>query len=202
MSTGEKVRVATRADVPAITETISLAFHDDPTWSWAFPDEGRRQEQYAVWWRFLIEGAMRFEHPAVFVTERIEAAAIWLPPGESELSTEEEDRAPGLVRELVGDRAGTFLELLDGFEKVQPADPPHYYLSLLGVHDDHRGKGIGMRLLRENIARFDREGTPTYLESSNAINNPRYEGLGYGKVGEFKTPDDSATITAYWRDPS
>ncbi len=89
-----------------------------------------------------------------------------------------------------------------GFEKVQPADPPHYYLSLLGVHDDHRGKGIGMGLLRENIARFDREGTPTYLESSNAINNPRYEGLGYGKVGEFKTPDDSATITAYWRDPS
>jgi ribosomal protein S18 acetylase RimI-like enzyme len=200
MSTGERVRVATPADVPAITETISLAFHDDPTWSWAFPDDGRRQEQYAIWWRFLIEGAMRFENPAVFVTEGIEAAAIWLPPGEGEYSPEDEAKVPGIVRELVGDRADEFMKLLDGFDEVQPPDPPHYYLSLLGVHDAHRGRGIGMALLQDNIARFDREGAPTYLESSNAINNHRYEGLGYRKVGEFNTPDDSATITAYWRD--
>jgi ribosomal protein S18 acetylase RimI-like enzyme len=200
MSTGERVRVATPADVPAITETISLALHDDPTWSWAFPDDERRQEQYAIWWRFLIEGAMRFENPAVFVTEGIEAAAIWLPTGEGEYSPEDEAKVPGIVRELVGDRADEFMKLLDGFDEVQPADPPHYYLSLLGVHDAHRGRGIGMALLQDNIARFDREGAPTYLESSNAINNHRYEGLGYRKVGEFNTPDDSATITAYWRD--
>jgi GNAT superfamily N-acetyltransferase len=199
---GEKVRAATPADVAAITETISLAFHEDPTWSWAFPDAARRQDQYAVWWRLLIEEAMRFENPAVFVTERVEAAAIWLPPGESELSSEAAARLPGIVRELVGDHADAFAELLDGFEAVQPADPPHYYLSLLGVHDDHRGTGIGMGLLRENIARFDREGIPTYLESSNPANDHRYEGLGYRKVGEFNTPDDSAKITAYWRDPS
>ena len=200
MSIGERVRVATPGDVPAITETISLAFHDDPTWSWAFPDDQRRQAQFAIWWRLLIEGAMRFEHPAVFVTEGIGAAAIWLPPGEDEFSAEDEQRVPGVVRELVGDRAGDFMELLEGFDAVQPADPPHYYLSLLGVHDEHRGKGIGMGLLKENLERFDREGFPTYLESSNAINNPRYEGLGYRKIGEFNTPDDSATITAYWRD--
>jgi GNAT superfamily N-acetyltransferase len=195
------VRVATWADVPAITETISLAFHDDPTWSWAFPDETRRQEQFAVWWRLLIEAALRFPKPAVYLTDGAEAAAIWLPPGESELSPEDEARLPGLVRELVEDHSAQFMELLEGFERVQPADPPHYYLSLLGVHDQHRGKGIGMSLLRDNIARFDREGVPTYLESSNSVNNHRYEGLGYRKIGEFETPDESATITAYWRDP-
>ena len=200
MSIGERVRVATPGDVPAITETISLAFHDDPTWSWAFPDDQRRQSQFAIWWRFLIEGAMRFEHPAVFVTEGIGAAAIWLPPGEDEFSAEDEQRVPGVVQELVGERSRDFMELLEGFDAVQPAGPPHYYLSLLGVHDEHRGKGIGMGLLKENLARFDREGVPTYLESSNAINNPRYEGLGYRKIGEFNTPDESATITAYWRD--
>jgi GNAT superfamily N-acetyltransferase len=197
----ERVRIAKPADIAAITETISLAFHDDPTWSWAFPDAARRQQQFAVWWRLLIEAAMRFENPAVYVTDGTEAAAIWLPPGESELSAEDEARVPGLVRELVGDHADAFMELLEGFETVQPADPPHYYLSLLGVHDEHRGKGIGMDLLRDNIARFDREGVPTYLESSNAINDHHYEGLGYRKIGAFDTPDGSATITAYWREP-
>jgi GNAT superfamily N-acetyltransferase len=203
MSPAETVRVARAADVPAITETISLAFHDDPTWSWAFPDEVQRHERSTIWWRFLIEAAMRFDDPAVFVTYGAEAAAIWLPPGESELSEEDEARVPGLVRELVGDHhAAEFMKLLEGFDAVQPADPPHYYLSLLGVHDEHRGRGIGMELLRENLARFDREGVPTYLESSNASNNGRYEGLGYRKIGAFNTPDESATITAYWRDPS
>ena len=113
MSTREKVRVATSADIPAITETISLAFHDDPTWSWAFPDDERRQAQVAIWWRFLIDGAMRFEHPAVFVTEGVEAAAIWLPPGEGEYAAEDEERVPGIVRELVGDREPELMELLE-----------------------------------------------------------------------------------------
>jgi GNAT superfamily N-acetyltransferase len=182
-----------------MTETISLAFHDDPTWSWAFPDSSQRQRQYAIWWGLLLEGAMRFESPAVFVTDGVEAAAIWLPPGESELSPEQEERLPGTARELLGGHSDDVLELIERFERIQPADPPHYYLSLLGVHDEHRGKGLGMGLLRENIARFDAEGVPTYLESSNSANDHRYEGLGYERIGEFNTPDDAVTIAAYWR---
>jgi hypothetical protein len=55
---GMAVRVASSdADLDAVTETISLAFHEDPTWSWAFPDESRRQAQYAVFWRLLVAGA-------------------------------------------------------------------------------------------------------------------------------------------------
>jgi GNAT superfamily N-acetyltransferase len=196
----EKVRVATQADVPAVTETISLAFHDDPTWSWAFPDDAERQRQYAVWWRFLIDGAMRFDRPAVSVTDEIEAAAIWLPPGEAELAPEDEDRVPGMLAELVGDHAESVMELLERFEEVQPPDPPHYYLSLLGVHNEHRGKGIGMALLADNLSRFDAEGVPSYLESSNSGNNSKYERLGYRQIGEFTTPGDSVVITAYWRD--
>jgi GNAT superfamily N-acetyltransferase len=197
---GEKVRVATSADIPAVTETISLAFHDDPTWSWAFPEESERQQQYAVWWRFLIEAAMRFESPAVFVTHGIEAAAIWLPPGEDELAPEDEERLPSVLRRLVGDRAEALMKLIERFDAAQPADPPHYYLSLLGVHPEHRGKGIGMRLLGENLARFDSEGVPTYLESSNSGNDHRYEARGYRRIGEFTTPGDEVVIAAYWRD--
>jgi GNAT superfamily N-acetyltransferase len=196
----EKVRVATQADIPAITKTLSLAFHDDPTWSWAFPDDELRQRQYGVWWGFFLEAALRFDEPAVFVTDGIEAAAIWLPPGEAELEPEDEEKVPRILRELIGDRADAVMELIKGFEHSQPANPPHYYLSLLGVHDDHRGEGLGMRLLAENLDRFDAEGVPTYLESSNAGNNPRYEGLGYERIGEFTTPDDAVTITAFWRD--
>ena len=200
MPPGDDVRVADWADIPAVTETLSLAFHDDPTWSWAFPDAEVRQAQYRVWWRFLLEGALRFESPAVYVTDGLEAAAVWLPPGESELAPEQEAAVPEIVRRLVGARADTFIELLERFAAAQPADPPHYYLSLLGVHDDHRGRGIGMRLLEENLARFDADGVPTYLESSNAANDHRYEARGYRRIGEFTTPGDAVVIASYWRD--
>lgn len=200
MHSGEKVRVAAQADIPAITETISLAFHEDPTWSWAFPDPDQRHAQYVVWWGFLIEGAMRFEQPAVRVTDGVEAAAIWLPPGERELTPENEARAPAILQELVGDRDGEVMDLIERFEATQPPDPPHYYLSLLGVHNDHRGRGLGMGLLAESLAHFDAEGVPTYLESSNAANDRRYEALGYRRIGEFTTPDDAVTIASFWRD--
>ena len=32
------VRRATEADADEVTELFTLAFHEDPTWSWAFPD--------------------------------------------------------------------------------------------------------------------------------------------------------------------
>ena len=38
-----RARVAmSDADLAAVTQTISQAFHEDPTWSWAFPDPIRR----------------------------------------------------------------------------------------------------------------------------------------------------------------
>jgi len=194
----EHIHIARPSDAEAITETISLAFHEDPTWAWAFPDDERRQARYAIWWRLLIDGAMRY--PWVLVTERCEVSAIWIPPGGTEVAPEDEARIPSLLQELVGDHAPSVLELLRRFDDARPADQPHYYLSLLGVHDDHRGQGLGMRMLRENLSRFDALGVPTYLESSNRANNAKYESVGYVSIGEFSTPDDSVVITKYWRD--
>ncbi len=196
-----RVREATAADVPAVTETLTLAFYEDPTWSWAFPDPERRREHHAAYWRFLVEEALRFPSSHVLVTESCEAAAVWLPPGEPEVAPENEGRVEALIEALVGDHAPAVIELIDRFGAAHPTEPPHYYLTLLGVHDAHRGKGIGMGLLAANLARFDAEGVPSYLESSNSANDFRYERIGYQRVGQFTTPDDSITIGTYWRDP-
>ena len=142
---------------------------------------------------------MRFAQPAVLVTDGLEAAAIWLPPGEPS-SRRRMRRGHRRSCELGRRSRRQRLELLERFEAAQPPDPPHYYLSLLGVHDDHRGRGIGMALLAENLARFDAEGVATYLESSNAANDHRYETLGYRRIGEFTTPGDAVTIASFWRD--
>jgi ribosomal protein S18 acetylase RimI-like enzyme len=191
------VRSATPADLDAVVETISLAFRDDPTWSWAFPDPARRLEQYRAWWGLFVRGALRY--PWVLMTESCEAAALWIPPGGTELSDDDEPRIEQLLVQLVGSRAKDVSELLDCFDQAHPAEPPHYYLSLLGTHPDHAGRGIGMAVLEESLARIDAEHMPAYLESSNPRNNHRYERFGFDATGEFFPPGGDVPVTAMWR---
>jgi len=196
---GVTVRVATSpADLRAVTDTISRAFHDDPTWSWAFPDPARRQEQYGEFWRFMIAGAMRY--PWVLMTTECETASVWIPPHGTEIAAEDEAQVEPLLEELVGSRAGEVMELLCRFDAAHPRNRPHYYLSLLGTHPAHAGRGLGMAMLAENLERIDAEGMPAYLESSNPGNNHRYERLGFAKVGEFYPPTSDIPVTTMWRD--
>jgi ribosomal protein S18 acetylase RimI-like enzyme len=102
------------------------------------------------------------------------------------------------VAELVGQRTAEVLELLHRFEEARPKDP-HYYLSLLGIDPARRGEGLGMGLLAQSLEAKDAKGVPTYLESSNPLNNGRYERLGYRQIGEFTTPDGKHTVTTMWR---
>jgi GNAT superfamily N-acetyltransferase len=93
------------------------------------------------------------------------------------------------------------LTLLNRFDANHPRHTPHYYLSLLGTHPDHRGQGMGMGLLAANLSQIDGTGMPAYLESSNRANDHRYERFGVVQVGEFTAPAGGPTVACMWRDP-
>ena len=188
-------RVATASDVPGITATLTAAFAGDPLWRWAFPDLDDLEEM----WRICITSALRY--PWLRMLDGAVAAAIWIPPGGTELTEQEAADLDPMLRSRIGDRADAVLELIDRFEQAHPQGPPHYYLSLLGTHPEHRGKGLGMELLAENLALIDAEGVPAYLESSNPANDARYERVGFRKVGALTTPDGAHTVTTMWREP-
>jgi GNAT superfamily N-acetyltransferase len=175
---------------------LAAAFEGDPPWRWVFPDFADLQ----TFWRFFIGSCLRF--PATKVSGDYAAAAVWIPPGQPELSEEDDARVEPLLRELIGDRTPEVLDFLERFEDAHPHDPPHYYLSLLGIDPARRGEGLGMGLLAKCLEEHDAAGIPTYLESTNPVNNKRYERLGYRQVGEFTTPDGRHPVATMWRDPS
>ena len=189
------VRRATTEDLDGLTATLTAAFANDPVWSWAFPD----QQGLAAWGRLLIGSALRYRW--VWTIDDYAAAAVWIPPGGVELTEEEAAQVEPMLDDLIGPRAGEILDLVERFDANHPAEPAHYYLSLLGTHPSHRGKGLGMALLARNLETIDAEGFPAYLESTNAANNKRYEGQGFRQVGSFSRPDGQVTITTMWRDP-
>ena len=74
-----------------------------------------------------------------------------------------------------------------------------YHLEWWATHANRAGRGFGGALIRENLARVDAEHVPSYLESTNPVNLPRYEALGFRRIGEF-APPDGPTVTTMWRD--
>jgi GNAT superfamily N-acetyltransferase len=189
-----EVRLATEHDVDGITATLTAAFDADPLWRWAFPREG-----LADLWRLIVSSAMRYSW--VWVADDGAAASVWIPPGGTELTAAQEASLGPMLEGQIGSRAAEVLALIELLERTHPGGPPHYYLSLLGTHPDHRGKGLGMALLADNLAKIDSEGMPAYLESSNPENDPRYERLGFVRVGEFERPDGQLTCSTMWREP-
>lgn len=199
--TVESRAATSEADLKAAVAIMTTAFANDAVWGgWAFPiaDPVARRMAHERWWRFNLASATRY--PWVRLTPNDGAATLWIPPGGAELTPEEEEQLEPLLRELVGAHAAPFLEGLELFGSNHPRGEPHYYLSLLGTHDRFRGHGLGMALLTENLARIDGEGLPCYLESTNPGNIPRYESMGFRKIGAFKLPADGPTVDTMWRD--
>lgn len=194
-------RLATTADAEAITRTVALAFGNDPVWMPALAplDDAQR----LVFWRFWVDGALRFDLSTLIEGDHGEVAAValWIAPGEHDMSDDALDELEAFVRrELPADSLTPMLELWERFDEHHPADPPHAYLNFLATHPGHRGAGIAQGLLAEALARFDRAGIPTYLESTNPANDHRYVRAGYTRVGEFASPHTGGPVGRMWRD--
>ncbi len=199
MTTGPRpvpARVAAPADVDAIVDTMTTAFFADPLWGPAFPDVGRRAEQASAMWRLYVTSALRY--PWTLVAEHARAAAVWIPPGGTELTAEEESGLEALLLDKAGPAATRgIMAICEQIEALRPTEP-HFYLTLLGTHRAHRGRGLGMGLVAESLARIDALGAPAYLESSNPANDARYERAGFTARGRF-TAATGHVVTTMWR---
>ena len=198
-------RTARPDDIAAVTTTIALAFRDDPVWGPALVSADGGTGHVLPFWRFYVEGAVG--HGTVSVVDgpagEIASAAVWVPPGVDELTPEQESGVETLLAaSLTPERYAAYERLWKLFEDAHPEEPAHMYLSLLATHPDHRGQGIGQRLLAADLARFDADGLPAYLESTNPANDHRYARAGFRPVGRFHAVLDGATVTTMWRDPA
>lgn len=191
-------RVATQADVDAIAHTIALAFADDPIWAPTLARPGGETDHREPFWRLWVEGALRYS--TVFLEDDAAAVSVWLPPGGSEFSPEQEEALADLVASLLPARSIDAMEEMGRrFDAHRPTEP-HMYLNFLATHPDRRGNGLAQAILRENLAQFDELGLPCYLESSNPANVRLYEKVGFTEVSGFAAVLTDAWVTTMWRD--
>lgn len=193
-----EARVATPDDAATATEILVRAFYNCPTWGWVFPDPAVRAEQHRAFWGLLVEGGLRF--PWVWLAAGEVTTSVWIPPGETELSAEQEASIEPMLVDLMGPASSRVLAALEAFDANHPHDEPHYYLSLLGTDPAHHGHGYGLALLEANLRLIDAQGAAAYLESSNPANVPLYERYGFRPLGSFEIANGGPTVPTMWRE--
>jgi GNAT superfamily N-acetyltransferase len=193
-------RLASPRDSDEVVSILVGAFHDDPTWSWAFPDPALRAEQHKRLWRLFVDGAMRF--PWVWLTKGNTATSVWIPPQETEFSDKQEAALEPAILEMLGPKASRVLHALEMFDQAHPRGVPHFFLSLLATVPEHRGHGYGLRLLTENLRQIDEAGMPSYLEASNPANVPLYMRHGFEVLDSFTVPEGGPEVFTMWRAPA
>jgi len=191
-------RSATTNDVDVVTRCITLAFATDPVWEPALRRGDGRTDHHDPYWRRFVAAAV--DQGTAFMTEGGEAVAIWVPPEGEELPPAELEALDAFLEEhLDAEAVAAMHTLFERFEASRAPLDPHYYLSLLATHPDHRGRGIGQALLAHNLTTWDEAGVPAYLESTNPANDHRYVRAGFAPIGGFETVIDQARVTAMWR---
>ena len=181
----------------AAVDILASAFYDDPTWSWVFPDPEQRAAQQRLLWQAFVDGAMRYQ--TVWLNAESTSAAVWVPPGGSEMSEAQEAALMATLEETLGAEAPRVFRVMAAFEAAHPRHEPHYVLTLLGTDVAHQGHGHGLQLLAETLTVVDAAGMPAYLEASNPVNVALYARYGFEVFGSFTLPDGGPEVTTMWR---
>ncbi|MER7695207.1 MULTISPECIES: GNAT family N-acetyltransferase [unclassified Streptomyces] len=194
---GRRIRRAERGDRELVVSVMEEAFHDDPVSSWVFPGEAHRR---AVHGRFLgVFVDMALAEGRIDIAEGGAAVALWLPVPAG--PPRAKDPAPGPTPRTV-DPDNERWELVGRLTgAVHPHDRAHAYLLMIGVSPGRQGEGIGAELIRAELERCDREGTPAYLEASSARSRALYERLGFRFLGSAVDLPDGPRMYPMWREP-
>ena len=131
-------------------------------------------------------------------SSELEGVAIWLSPGNTELSLGKQIRI-GLLSLIfrlgwkVISRAQSAMKYISAVHK-QRAPFSHWYLFAIAVNPAFQGKGYANRLLKPMLARIDKEHLPCYLETENRKSVPIYEHYEFKVVQEAIIPGTNLSI--------
>jgi ribosomal protein S18 acetylase RimI-like enzyme len=199
-----KIERFSENEVERVGASLAKAFFDDPlaTYMLPNPDERRR----LLPWHF----ASLARYGALFgesytTSGDIRGAAVWLTPGETDMTPERlaaagMDQAPVVLGTEPWERFMRVMEYLEGLRAIDmPGD--HWYLAAIGVKPRTGGQGLGSALLRRVLDVADAQGNPCYLETAAAGNRPFYEKHDFLVVRQGVEPTSGISYWTFRREP-
>jgi ribosomal protein S18 acetylase RimI-like enzyme len=193
-----EVRTATTGDLAAVVETAARSLDAEAMLRWSFGEE-RFEERIRR--HFTHYDGENIRRGWVRLAADGAGIAAWIPPGVRE---EHEAIGPAPVGDetaILGGNAQRHAAFWGWVGEHEPQEPL-LYLSHIGVVPERQGEGLGTVLMRDGLARADRDGVPTWLETSRVENVAYYERFGFHTAVEEDAPDGGPHICFMRRDPT
>jgi GNAT superfamily N-acetyltransferase len=193
-------RPAAPADLDDVVQLFAEAFAADPMITWPMPPGAPLTDVVSLF-AIIIRDAYGPTGTVWVVGETgVDGAAVWLPPDQVKRFDELEASTRPRIAPLTDDggaRYATFWDWLGG----HLPDEPCWFLDILAVRQDARGRGLASALIRHGVGRAHAAGLPAFLETGNPRNVPLYEHLGFRLVERTDAPDGGPTIWFLRADP-
>lgn len=177
---------------------LASAMFNDPLAAATFPEIEDREALLPLHFEALARYCALFGE-VHGIGDPLEAAAIWLAPGETEMSPERLVTAGfNTHAEVIGEEASErFFGVMEHMEGVHAAliDRDHWYLQMIGVSPDVQQGGYGSALLTPALEEADQALQPIYLETFAAETVAYYENLGFEVLASDR---DSVLGLKYW----
>ena len=201
MNDNSPVAPLERSMLDTANDTLATAFMDDSMVGWVFPDRAARARGLRRLNRVPLEYGQRYGY--VRQSDQGRCVAIWIPPGEP-MSAGRMVRCGVLAVPLTTGlrplaRFGSANGVMDKIHK-RHMDGPHWELLIVAVDPDLQGRGRGLALVRDGLARADESVLPCYLNTNTPTLVPFFERLGFTVLEEAKLGKDGPTAWAMRRD--
>lgn len=198
-----------RGQLGDAADVLARALFDDPYSEHFFPDERRREAALRSVERAVLSDAWPFhEVHGVFDDDRLVGVTVWLPPGAHRQGFGRQLRQlprflsvalrfPGAV--------GDAIRVADA-ERQSHVDVPHWWLVVVGVVPDARGRGAGGALVEAFVERMERDHQPGYLRTTNPDNLGFYARFGFEVMDELRVSagrgrSEIPPMWLLWRSP-
>jgi GNAT superfamily N-acetyltransferase len=199
---GPVVRPAEQRDVPRIAATLTVALADSRWTRWALPDDGRMQRLTRL--NELDAGHRGVSTRSAWVTEDVDAVAVWEPPaGAAGTAPLPDDVRAALSAELPylsAHRIGAVGDT-DALVAGHRPSEPHWWLRHLGVRPSSRRRGLAAAVLAPVLVRCDDEGTLAASAVFSWSNVRFLRGFGFEVTETTRTADDELPLWVLVRQP-
>lgn len=199
---GPDVRPAELRDVPRIAATLTIALGASRWARWALPDDGRIQRLTRL--HELDAGHRGVATKAAWVTDDVDAVAVWEPPpGAEGTSPVPADVRAALANELPELSAHRMRAVRDTAALVDAARPqqPHWWLLHLGVRPSSRRRGLAAAVLAPALVRCDTDAVPAAAAVYSWANVRFLRGFGFEVACTGRTADDELPLWVLIRQP-
>lgn len=187
------MNIDNRNQLMQIANKLSSIFYEDPFLLFLFDINKRKFAKCIKLYSFLLRYAYRNKAEIIVESEKKVGTAIYFVNSGHGVSTLKAILSGGLFLPFqLGIHPFNRLSIMDKITTEyhkRIATYPHIYLQIIGVDLDHRGKGLGGKLLNKVIQDSIEKKLPIFLETMTEENVSMYQHFGFDLVETVKIPN-------------